>query len=155
MIPRASLSMTVPPASLELCSSAGGYCPIGSSSQQPCPAGTYNNFSGAADEADCSSCPPGFYCSGTSNPAPTGSCLSGYYCTGGASSNTQYQVEDGYYSDAGASQQYPCLPGTYQPEASPRSRYRVSGTSSTAYLFLISYLLPAHLPFQIAFALVA
>ncbi|CAN0467675.1 unnamed protein product, partial [Laminaria digitata] len=97
---------------------AGGYCPIGSSYPQPCPAGTYNNFSGAADPADCSDCPPGFYCSGTSNPAPTGGCNSGFYCTGGASSPTQNVVEAGYYSTLGASQQYPCLPGTYNNEVS-------------------------------------
>lgn len=96
---------------------AGGYCPIGSSYQQPCPQGTYNNFSGAADPADCSDCPPGFYCSGTSNPAPTGGCHPGHFCTGGASSPTQNKTERGYYAPTGAAVQYPCLPGYYNEQA--------------------------------------
>ncbi|CAM9393726.1 unnamed protein product, partial [Sphacelaria rigidula] len=95
---------------------AGGYCPIGSSYPQPCPAGTYNNYSGASSPADCSDCSVGHYCSGTSNPSPTGQCRAGYYCTGGASEPTQFAVEAGYYSDEGASEQYPCEPGTYNNE---------------------------------------
>lgn len=95
---------------------AGGYCPIGSSYQQPCPHGTYNNFSGAADPADCSDCPPGFYCSGTSNPAPTGVCLAGHYCTGGASTPTQNRTQRGYYAPVGSAVQYPCEPGTYNEQ---------------------------------------
>ena len=105
--------------------SAGGYCPIGSSYPQPCPAGTYNNYSGASTPADCSDCSVGHYCSGTSNPAPTGMCRAGYYCTGGASDPTQFAVEAGYYSDEGASEQYPCVPGTYNNEV------RIDTTSST------------------------
>lgn len=97
---------------------AGGYCPIGSSYPQACKAGTYNNFSGASTPADCSDCPPGFYCSGTSNPAPTGKCAAGYYCSGGANDSYQHAVDPGYYSNEGASAQYPCLPGTYSNEAS-------------------------------------
>lgn len=93
---------------------AGGYCPIGSSYQQPCPSGTYNNFSGAANPADCTDCPPGFYCSGTSNPAPTGGCSTGHYCTGGSSSPTQFMTQSGFYAPVGSAQQYPCLPGTFQ-----------------------------------------
>ncbi|CAN0436223.1 unnamed protein product [Ectocarpus sp. 12 AP-2014] len=100
---------------------AGGYCPIGSSYQQPCPHGTYNNFSGAADPADCSDCPPGFYCSGTSNPAPTGGCYAGHYCTGGASTPTQNRTDRGYYAPVGAAVQYPCEPGTYNNEESQES----------------------------------
>ncbi len=96
---------------------AGGYCPIGSSYQQPCPQGTYNNFSGAADPADCSNCPPGFYCSGTSNPAPTGPCEAGFFCPGGASTSTQNRTQSGYYAPVGAAVQYPCPPGQYNNEA--------------------------------------
>lgn len=103
---------------------AGGYCPIGSSYQQPCPQGTYNNFSGAADPADCSNCPPGFYCSGTSNPAPTGPCEAGFFCPGGASTSTQNRTESGYYAPAGAAVQYPCPPGQYNNEARNMSSTR-------------------------------
>lgn len=104
---------------------AGGYCPIGSSYQQPCPSGTYNNFSGAADPADCSDCPPGSYCSGTSNPAPTGGCELGHYCTGGASIATQFVTEAGYYAPVGAAQQYPCPPGTFNQMVKTVQRFRI------------------------------
>lgn len=97
---------------------AGGYCPIGSSFPEPCPHSTFNNFSGAADPADCSDCLPGYYCSGTSNPSPTGPCYAGHFCTGGASTPTQYTTDPGYYAPIGSSAQYPCEPGTYNAEVS-------------------------------------
>jgi hypothetical protein len=95
---------------------AGGYCPRGSSLPTQCPAGTYNNNSGATSASDCQSCPAGYYCAGSRNPYPTGPCKGGYYCTGGSSSATQYTTPPGYYSIPGSSAGIPCPAGTYQPE---------------------------------------
>eukprot|EP00752_Nemacystus_decipiens_P010330 g9202.t1 len=129
---------------------AGGYCPIGSSYQQPCPSGTYNNFSGAADPADCSNCPPGFYCSGTSNPEPTGGCSPGHYCTGGANTSTQFMTQIGYYAPVGSPQQYPCPPGYYNQETRMESclecdagRYCPNQASTSMEICPVGYYCPA------------
>ncbi|KAL0230075.1 hypothetical protein PCE1_003639 [Barthelona sp. PCE] len=91
----------------------GGYCPLGSAQSVSCPAGTYNNVSGARSEVDCFSCDPGYYCSGTRNPYPTGPCYAGYYCTGGASTPLQNPVGVGQYSVNGSSSPLDCAIGTY------------------------------------------
>lgn len=51
----------------------GYYCPAGTDNPISCPAGTYNNRTGAST---CTSCPAGYYCDGTS-PTTYVSCLPG------------------------------------------------------------------------------
>lgn len=56
------------------------YCPGGSASPLPCPAGTYTNLTG---QSLCSRCPAGYYC-----PEKTGNftkfpCPPGFYCPDG------------------------------------------------------------------------
>ena len=63
---------------------SGGFCPLGSSSLTPCPAGTYNSYTGLYNESQCVSCAPGKYCGATGLTLPSDDCLSGYYCTLGA-----------------------------------------------------------------------
>lgn len=43
----------------------GFYCPIGGSSQHPCPPGSYGIRSGLAESSECSQCDPGTYCIGS------------------------------------------------------------------------------------------
>ncbi|XP_026719422.1 zonadhesin-like [Athene cunicularia] len=70
----------------------GHYCVVGSSSAQPCPAGSY---SPSWRMRQCLSCPEGFYCTSTSSNYTD--CPAGYYCP----QNTEFAT------------QYPCPPGTY------------------------------------------
>lgn len=54
---------------------SGSYCPTGSSSPTPCPAGKYTN---STRTVTCLDCPIGHYCVlGTSDPVP---CPEGYWC---------------------------------------------------------------------------
>ena len=43
----------------------GHYCPAGTSSPEPCPAGTYLSTEGASASGDCVFCPSGRYCAST------------------------------------------------------------------------------------------
>ncbi|XP_013387786.1 multiple epidermal growth factor-like domains protein 11 [Lingula anatina] len=69
----------------EMCP-AGHYCPAGTEFdvQYPCPAGTFNNDTGASNLTNCVQCSPGWYCHGTGNVVPTGQCDPGFYCPGGS-----------------------------------------------------------------------
>ena len=44
---------------------AGSYCPEGSPSPTPCPAGTYSNTEGMTNSSSCTLCDPGKYCNDT------------------------------------------------------------------------------------------
>ena len=59
---------------------AGFYCPAGSSAtdQEPCPAGTFRNHSGATAASDCGTCPEGYYCP-MGSPEPL-LCPEGNFC---------------------------------------------------------------------------
>ncbi|CAM9824345.1 unnamed protein product [Bubo scandiacus] len=70
----------------------GHYCVVGSSSAQPCPAGSY---SPSWSMTQCLACPEGFYC--TSASSNYTDCPAGHYCP----RNTEFAT------------QYPCPPGTY------------------------------------------
>lgn len=93
----------------------GGYCPPGSSYPTACAEGTFNNFTGGATQSDCTSCTPGYYCSGSNLPYPSGPCLAGYYCTGGASLSTQFRTPAGHYTPTGSSAPFECPLGTFNP----------------------------------------
>ncbi|KAF0717142.1 hypothetical protein As57867_002460, partial [Aphanomyces stellatus] len=96
----------------------GGYCPLGSSTSIPCPAGTFNNATGAQSFSDCSPCPPGQYCQSSGLALPTGGCAAGYYCTLSATAPTQNESPVGYYSSTGAYGPTACPPGTFNNQVS-------------------------------------
>ena len=58
----------------------GHYCPAGMRSVDDgrCPRGSYSNKTGLHSIEQCSTCPPGMYCSDTGLTAPTGICSEGY-----------------------------------------------------------------------------
>ena len=79
----------------------GHYCPEGTSNitQNPCPGGYYQPFSGAEDITACDvyKCPPGSYCPpGSTEPA--GPCIDGFYCPEGSSLNSSLPCPAGTYS---------------------------------------------------------
>ena len=55
----------------------GHFCPLGTADPEPCPQGTYNNFTGLEEMLDCIQCPAGQYCSGVGLIEPTGLCREG------------------------------------------------------------------------------
>lgn len=52
----------------------GYYCPVNTSATKefPCSRGTFNNETGAMSSADCTDCPPGFYCGENGLAEPSG-----------------------------------------------------------------------------------
>ncbi|XP_051895654.1 signal peptide, CUB and EGF-like domain-containing protein 3 [Pristis pectinata] len=58
---------------------AGYYCPFGTKHafENPCPVGTWNNFTSAQDIALCLPCTPGFSCSGPALTQPNELCAPG------------------------------------------------------------------------------
>lgn len=58
----------------------GTYCKAGTSWPYPCPKGTFGDRPNLPSEADCTTCPPGEFCSHSGLTAPNGSCLPGFYC---------------------------------------------------------------------------
>ncbi|KAM4652057.1 LOW QUALITY PROTEIN: uncharacterized protein O3C94_014393 [Discoglossus pictus] len=65
---------------------AGHFCPKGSESgeEHKCPRGTYGPKRQLKAEAECTSCPAGFYCAGEGLTEPSGPCQPGYWCIGAA-----------------------------------------------------------------------
>ncbi|KAF7241231.1 Signal peptide, CUB and EGF-like domain-containing protein 3 [Varanus komodoensis] len=109
---------------------SGHFCPPGtpSSTEHPCPRGTYGPKTGAAKEMDCEPCTAGMYCSSSGLTQPTGLCHQGYYCTRGAVNPTPFRhrvdspslllaVNDicppGHYCPNGTGYPIPCPPGSF------------------------------------------
>ena len=78
----------------------GHYCPSGtpSTNKFPCPPGTFTVSSNLTSVAECTLCPPNYYCEG-GGAGPTDSCPPGFYCPEG----TRFSYE------------FPCLKTTYNP----------------------------------------
>ena len=110
--------------------SRGYICPIGSSTEIPCPLGTYNLFTGKYKIEDCVVCPPGSSCSsaattfiwckpGFYNPYHGSSscflCPPGYACIGYNTVKPYVKCKIGYYCPAGSKTpiEFACPPGTY------------------------------------------
>lgn len=125
----------------------GHYCPSGtnSSTQFPCPAGTFINVTTGVSMADCVACPTGHFCPaasesptpcsvGTYNPTPNAytdgmitssllvsshpactSCDAGMYCPTTGLSAATLQCAPGSYSAAGASACSACPEGYFCP----------------------------------------
>ncbi|CBY12491.1 unnamed protein product [Oikopleura dioica] len=93
---------------------AGAYCEPKSDEIKLCAAGTFNSYEGARSQADCTTCPGGFYClDGTSAIDESIRCLAGYYCPPGTKAQTEKMCEPDYYCQTGASAMQPCDVGFY------------------------------------------
>ncbi|XP_062995580.1 multiple epidermal growth factor-like domains protein 6 [Elgaria multicarinata webbii] len=112
--------------------SAGHFCPEGTqtSTQFPCPAGSYSNRLGNDNIDDCIACPSGAYCpEGTAKPAlcppgtycseqgakSTGDCIpcpGGYHCPD-MGTITPHICGAGNFSEPGSMSCSPCLVGHY------------------------------------------
>nr|XP_057935999.1 SCO-spondin isoform X4 [Doryrhamphus excisus] len=97
----------------------GFYCPEGSSSAQPCPEGSFGSHSALGDEAECSPCGGGRYCTGVGLAEPTGICEGRFYCREGSKfatpvdGNTGGFCPPGSYCPPASSSPFPCPPGTF------------------------------------------
>ena len=78
----------------------GRFCPTSTAiaGGMPCPAGTYNPMLGSTGPANCTVCPPGYFC-GSGASAPT-QCAAGYFCPSGTVSGTSWACPAGTYSTA-------------------------------------------------------
>ena len=110
----------------------GYYCPGGDAQGVKCPAGTYQNKTGASSATDCSDCPTGRYClEGSINP--TGPCQPGFYCQGGSPTMSPFAQNISKYPLNG-----PCPSGSYcplgttEPIKCDRGRYRNTTGAATA-----------------------
>ncbi|GKT26470.1 conserved unknown protein, partial [Aduncisulcus paluster] len=105
---------TDPDPENQLCTE-GNYCPGGTATPQPCPAGTYQPNTGSISSDDCLMCPAGSYCSGGESDV-SGSCMAGYYCeTGSEVSNPAAGIcPVGSY----------CISGSDAPIHCPASQYQ-------------------------------
>ncbi|XP_023933458.1 uncharacterized protein LOC106181652, partial [Lingula anatina] len=98
----------------------GHYCPNAtqSSTENPCPIGTFNNGTGLGADTECSPCSGGYYCpSGT--VLPTMPCSPGYYCRQGAQMAAPNQVTNadicpaGHYCPEQTTEPISCPVGTF------------------------------------------
>ncbi|XP_072885876.1 uncharacterized protein [Hemitrygon akajei] len=100
---------------------AGYYCPLGTKHafENPCPAGTWSNFTSAQDIALCLPCTPGFSCSQTALTHPNELCSPGFYCKNGAKTSRPLDGETGglcpkgYYCPEGTTMPIQCEDGSY------------------------------------------
>ncbi|WAR13008.1 hypothetical protein MAR_027188 [Mya arenaria] len=73
----------------------GSRCPTGSLTPESCPTGTYQDLD---NQADCKTCPSGYYClAGSTNYTDT-PCLSGHYCLDGTTADNQYPCPAGTFN---------------------------------------------------------
>jgi len=92
---------------------AGGICPVGSKTPQPCPPGTYIPTEGGKSEADCIKCPGKYYCIGEVRNTWTGPCAPGYYCPPGSKTQYEKAAEPGFYSPGEVEEPIMCAKGYY------------------------------------------
>ena len=98
--------------------SPGYYCLEGSSTEAPCPPGTYLPSAGAHNITYCIHCTAGSYCNSSGLAAPDSLCQPGYYCPDGQSvpSPALYPCPQGYYCVQGSPVPVICDSGSYQDE---------------------------------------
>ncbi|CAN2388099.1 hypothetical protein PRIEUP_LOCUS14825, partial [Pristimantis euphronides] len=103
---------------------SGYYCPAGSVTPHPCPAGSYSNTSANIGPEACVLCEPGYFCDRPGLASPNGPCDEGYYCTGASVSPYPPEVT----SSGG-----PCPVGHFCPQGSHIPQACPAGTL-TQYL---------------------
>ncbi|WAR09797.1 hypothetical protein MAR_034873 [Mya arenaria] len=102
----------------------GYYCPEGTTSPNPCPAGTYGSSEQLQALSDCTDCDPGYSCPDQNMIAKGTICSAGYYSQEDAEierafpllQQCSYEVSlsiPGYYCPEGSSSALPCNTGTY------------------------------------------
>ena len=95
----------------------GSYCPPGSTTPEPCDAGTYGDSTGFRSSFECVKCNPGTYCPDRGMTATGSNCTAGYYCKSGSKSKnprdgiTGNICPKGAYCVAGVSDPAPCTSG--------------------------------------------
>ncbi|PFH35772.1 hypothetical protein BESB_054230 [Besnoitia besnoiti] len=107
---------------------AGHYCPPGTATPYPCPAGTYAPSRGSKEATHCVPCPAAHYCS-QGAAQPTRMCPSGKYCPPGTAlplpcavgsfcqegSSKPVKCPASHYCPGVTGTAMECLPGTYCP----------------------------------------
>ena len=71
-------SATTDPTADDLLCPAGHFCPNGTVTPEPCPAGTFRPYTGAKEPSECDACPAGRYCPAGSTSTIV--CAAGKYC---------------------------------------------------------------------------
>ncbi|EDV25654.1 uncharacterized protein TRIADDRAFT_55968 [Trichoplax adhaerens] len=115
----------------------GHFCPIGSAKPLGCSAGTYNSLK---NQAQCLTCPSGYYCPENSTSHTDYPCPAGRYCPAGTTDPNQYLCPRGSYNPyAGKNSISDCLmcpPGKYceqdglsQPTGNCSAGYYCNGWS--------------------------
>ncbi|OEH77833.1 hypothetical protein cyc_01966 [Cyclospora cayetanensis] len=109
---------TIDPSNAENACPPGYYCPEGSPTKVPCPAGKYLPASGAWEEQQCQSCPLGQYCAFPGLASPSGYCSAGFFCEEGSAApvDPTKLCAEGHYCPEGTHTAIPCESGTYQPQ---------------------------------------
>ena len=97
----------------------GYYC-LGGTNKTACPAGTYNNITGATSANSCKTCSAGTYSSSTGQTSCT-KCPYGYYCTGGT--NKTACPAGKYTTSQGASSSSSC-------KVCPKGQYYISSMNT-------------------------
>eukprot|EP01012_Entosiphon_sulcatum_P020572 TRINITY_DN2549_c0_g1_i18.p1 TRINITY_DN2549_c0_g1~~TRINITY_DN2549_c0_g1_i18.p1 ORF type:complete len:7257 (+),score=712.60 TRINITY_DN2549_c0_g1_i18:702-21773(+) len=107
-----------------LCSE-GYYCPPGTqyASQFPCPIGTFSNLTGAQSSADCSTCPPGYYCDAVALASPRGPCRASFYCTSGSNTATPVAANSSTFVGDICTIGHYCPEGSAYPIACPAGKF--------------------------------
>eukprot|EP01022_Parablepharisma_sp_SALTPOND_P011564 TRINITY_DN1484_c0_g1_i1.p1 TRINITY_DN1484_c0_g1~~TRINITY_DN1484_c0_g1_i1.p1 ORF type:complete len:805 (+),score=10.50 TRINITY_DN1484_c0_g1_i1:2730-5144(+) len=117
----------------------GKYCPEGTTTEVPCPAGTYNPVYGRSSVTECLTTVPGYYTEEGASEYLSTPCLPGHFCLAGSPTSTQYACPPGTYRklNAGAKPEecvtcpagYYCLTATEDPLDCPQGFYCPLGTS--------------------------
>ena len=95
----------------------GNYCPPGSTTPEPCDAGTYGNSTGFRSSFECIKCDPGTFCPDRGMEVTGLDCSAGYYCKSGSKSKNPRDgitgdiCPKGAYCEAGVSAPSPCTSG--------------------------------------------
>ncbi|XP_010632162.1 multiple epidermal growth factor-like domains protein 11 [Fukomys damarensis] len=93
---------------------AGHFCPPGTASPKPCPAGTHNT---RIAQGGCEPCPRGFFCPANTSSIVGNECPTGHYCPASTTFASQFPCPRGTYNpQKGAIQQSDCTlcePGSY------------------------------------------
>ena len=77
---------------------SGFYCPEGTQSPRPCPAGTFSNITGSKSIMSCKLCPAGMFCPVSGASSPAGVCDGGFWCRSGSRSRNTMDLAPGNYS---------------------------------------------------------